>query len=107
MNVFLRNVVRKGTGWRANVLGYAVGGKTGSARLLENGEYQEGNIMANFVGIFPMNNPYYLVYVMIESPNDSNIEDISGGTVAAPVFARILENIAPILNVVPYIEKIE
>lgn len=107
MDLYLRNVVRKGTGWRANTLGYAVGGKTGSARLLENGEYQEGNIMANFVGIFPMNNPYYLVYVMIESPNDSNIEDISGGTVAAPVFARILENIAPILNVVPYIEKIE
>lgn len=107
MNVFLRNVVRKGTGWRANVLGYAVGGKTGSARLLENGEYQEGNIMANFVGIFPMNNPYYLVYIMIESPNDTNMIDISGGTVTAPVFARILENIAPILNVVPYIEKIE
>lgn len=107
MNVFLRNAVRKGTGWRANTLGYAVGGKTGSARLLKNGEYQEGNIMANFVGIFPMNNPYYLVYIMIESPNDTNMADISGGTVAAPVFARILENIAPILNVVPYIEKIE
>ena len=44
---------------------------------------------------------------MIESPNDTNMIDISGGTVTAPVFARILENIAPILNVVPYIEKIE
>ena len=59
MNMYLRNVVKNGTGWRANSLGYSVGGKTGSARLLKNGEYQEGDIMANFVGIFPMNDPHY------------------------------------------------
>ena len=64
--------------------------------------------MANFVGVFPMNNPYYLIYIMIESPNVPELkENISGGTIAAPVFARILENIVPILNVVPYIERIE
>lgn len=108
MNSFLRSAVKSGTGWRANSLGYAVGGKTGSARLLKNGQYQEGDIMANFVGVFPMNNPYYLIYIMIESPNVPELkENISGGTIAAPVFARILENIVPILNVVPYIERIE
>ena len=64
--------------------------------------------MDNFVGVFPMNNPYYLIYIMIESPNVPELkENISGGTIAAPVFARILENIVPILNVVPYIERIE
>lgn len=108
MNLFLRNAVRKGTGWRANSLGYSVGGKTGSARLLKGGEYQVGNIMANFVGIFPMNDPHYLIYIMVESPNVPELkENISGGTIAAPIFARVLENIVPILNVVPYIEKIE
>lgn len=111
MNIFLRNAVKTGTGWRANSLGYSVGGKTGSARLLRNGEYQEGNIMANFIGIFPMNDPHYLIYVMVESPNDpeyrNNMDNISGGVIAAPIFARIIENIAPILNVVPYVDRIQ
>ena len=50
----------------------------------------------------------FLIYIMIESPNVPELkENISGGTIAAPVFARILENIVPILNVVPYIERIE
>ncbi len=107
MNMYLRNAVKSGTGWRANSLGYSVGGKTGSARLLKNGEYQEGNIMANFIGIFPMNDPHYIIYVMVESPNDPEYNDnISGGVIAAPIFARIIENIAPILNVVPYVERI-
>ncbi len=107
MNMYLRNAVKSGTGWRANSLGYSVGGKTGSARLLKNGEYQEGNIMANFIGIFPMNDPHYIIYVMVESPNDPEYKDnISGGVIAAPIFARIIENIAPILNVVPYVERI-
>ena len=108
MKYMLREVVKKGTGWRANTLGYSVGGKTGSARLLKNGQYQEGDIMANFVGIFPMNNPSYLVYVMIESPYAPELKsNISGGTISAPVFSRIVENIAPVLNVMPYINRIE
>ena len=110
INSYLRTAVKKGSGWRANSLGYSVGGKTGSARLLSSqGEYQEGNIMANFVGIFPMNNPSFLVYIMVESPKDKEIkkEDISGGNIAAPIFARIIEQIAPILNVIPYVERIE
>ncbi|MDD2840599.1 MAG: penicillin-binding protein 2, partial [Rickettsiales bacterium] len=110
INLYLRSVVKRGSGWRANSLGYAVGGKTGSARLLDSeGEYQKGNIMANFVGIFPMNDPHFLVYIMVESPEDTEFtkETISGGNIAAPIFARIIEHIAPVLNVVPYIERIE
>ncbi|MDR0423165.1 MAG: penicillin-binding protein 2 [Rickettsiales bacterium] len=104
LNLYLRNAVRVGTGWKANVLGYAVGGKTGSARILKNGKYEKGNIMANFIGIFPMNNPTYSVYVMVESPQvrENNIE-VAAGNIAAPIVGRTIENIAPILNVVPYI----
>ena len=106
---YMRLVVSKGTGWRANTLGYSVGGKTGSARLLKNGTYQEKNILANFVGIFPMNNPHFLIYVMVESPNISSVDndDVSGGIVAAPIVSRIIENIAPVLNVVPHTERIQ
>ncbi|HSQ98116.1 MAG TPA: penicillin-binding protein 2 [Rickettsiales bacterium] len=110
MNLYLRSVVKRGSGWRANSLGYAVGGKTGSARLLDReGEYQQGNIMANFVGVFPMNDPHFLIYIMVESPKNSEFtkETISGGNIAAPIFARIIESIAPVLNVIPYVERIE
>ncbi|MDR3290452.1 MAG: penicillin-binding protein 2 [Rickettsiales bacterium] len=108
MQNYLRDVVQNGTGFRANTLGYSVGGKTGSARLLgRGGEYLEGQIMANFVGIFPMNNPHYVVYVMVENPQDNNYKkniDIAASNVTAPIVSKIIENIAPILNVVPYIE---
>ena len=105
MNLYLRNVVRYGTGQKANILGYAIGGKTGSARLLKDGKYKENNIMANFIGVFPMNDPHFSIYIMIERPNIKNLNStLSGGTVAAPVFTRIVENIAPILNVVPYVD---
>jgi cell division protein FtsI (penicillin-binding protein 3) len=109
INKYLRNAVINGTGWRANSLGYSVGGKTGSARILKNGKYEEGNIIANFIGIFPMNDPNFSIYIMIESPSFDGLssEDVAGGTVAAPIFARIVENIAPILNVIPYIKRIE
>lgn len=108
MNGFLRGAVKNGTGWRANSLGYSVGGKTGSAQLIKSGKYQQENIMANFVGVFPMNDPHFMIYVMVEGPKLPGINDnISGGTIAAPVFARIIENIAPILNVVPYIDRIK
>jgi len=109
MREYLRNVVKDGTGWRANSLGYCVGGKTGSARLLKDGEYQEGNILANFVGIFPMNDPHFLVYIMVESPKIEGVSgnDLESGLVAAPIFARIIEQMAPVLNVVPYVERID
>jgi cell division protein FtsI (penicillin-binding protein 3) len=108
MNEYLRNVVKNGTGIRANTLGYNVGGKTGSVRLLTSKGYKENSIMANFIGIFPMNNPHILVYVMIEDPKtqEKNI-DVAASNTAAPIASRIIEQIAPILNIVPYIKKNE
>lgn len=108
INVYLRNVVRYGTGWRANTLGYAVGGKTGSARLVKDGKYQQDNILANFVGAFPMNDPHFFIYIMIASPTKSDKkDDISAGTISAPIFNKVVERIAPILNVIPYINRNE
>jgi cell division protein FtsI (penicillin-binding protein 3) len=109
MNLYLRNVVRNGTGQRANTLGYVVGGKTGSSRILnKKKEYEEGKIRANFIGIFPMNNPTYSIFIMVENPKLQNKDiEVAAGNIAAPLFSRIIESIAPILNVVPYINKNE
>jgi cell division protein FtsI (penicillin-binding protein 3) len=107
MNQYLRQTVLTGTGWRANTLGYAVGGKTGSARILSAGKYQEGTIMASFVGAFPMNNPSFLIFVMAENPTTREIQaiDIAGGSIAAPIVSEIIDGIAPLLGVIPFEER--
>jgi cell division protein FtsI (penicillin-binding protein 3) len=94
----LRNVVENGTGKFANVDGYQVGGKTGTADRAENGSYNERQTLASFVGIFPINKPQYLLYILFDRPN--NIFN-TAGMVAAPVAGKIIKNIAPILEIKP------
>jgi cell division protein FtsI (penicillin-binding protein 3) len=94
----LRNVVENGTGKFANVDGYEVGGKTGTADRAENGSYNEKQTLASFVGIFPISKPQYLVYILFDRPN--NIYN-TAGMIAAPIAGKIIKNIAPILEVMP------
>ncbi len=94
----LRSVVLDGTGKKANVEGYDVGGKTGTANRAEGGGYNERQTMASFVAAFPMSQPKYLVYVIFDRPNYSFN---TGGMVAAPVAGRVIKNIAPLLGIRP------
>ncbi len=96
----LRKVAVEGTGRNANIEGYEVGGKTGTANRAEYGGYNEKSTMASFVAVFPISNPKYLVYVIFDRPNYTFN---TGGMVAAPVAGRIVKNIAPILGVRPQI----
>jgi cell division protein FtsI (penicillin-binding protein 3) len=98
MRLMMRNVVESGTGKNANVEGYEVGGKTGTADRAESGSYNEGQTMASFVAVFPMSEPKYLVYVVFDRPNYSFN---TGGMVAAPVAGKVVKNIAPLLGVRP------
>lgn len=75
----------KGTAPLAQIPGYRVGGKTGTANKQENGVYQNKYI-ASFVGMAPMSNPRIVVAVMVDDPSRGKYY---GGQVAAPVFARI------------------
>jgi cell division protein FtsI (penicillin-binding protein 3) len=88
----------EGTGRNANIEGYEVGGKTGTANRAESGSYNEKSTIASFVAVFPMSKPKYLVYVIFDRPNYSFN---TGGMVAAPVAGRIVRDIAPILDVMP------
>lgn len=76
-----------GTASGAQVDGYAVAGKTGTAEKpdLVNGGYQEGKYIASFVGFAPVQDPRLLVAVMVDEPQG----DIYGGTIAAPAFKEI------------------
>lgn len=82
----LENVCENGTGKRARIPGYRVGGKTGTAQMVENGVYSSGNYIASFLGVAPIDDPRIVVLVKIEKPHP-----YWGGLVAGPVFKAVAE----------------
>jgi cell division protein FtsI (penicillin-binding protein 3) len=76
-----------GTALKAQVLGYRVAGKTGTAHKLGDHGYIKDKYVASFVGMAPASNPRFIVAVMIDEPSNGNYY---GGTVAAPVFSNIM-----------------
>jgi cell division protein FtsI (penicillin-binding protein 3) len=99
----LRLVVEKGTGKKADVPGYLVGGKTGTADKLGSHGYVANARMASFVGVFPINAPRYVVLAMVDDPkpNASSYGYATGGWVAAPAVGRIIQRMAPLLGIPP------
>lgn len=101
MRELLRYVVTAGSGKKADVPGYDVGGKTGSAMKLENGRYKHGALVTSFMAAFPISSPRYLVFVMLDEPK-GNAETFGfalAGFTAAPLAGQIVARIAPILGV--------
>jgi len=83
---FLRSVVVRGTGNpSAQIPGYTTAGKTGTAQMVENGEYEPGAYVASFIGMVPYEHPRYVIYVKVEKPQGA----IYGSIVAAPAFVEI------------------
>lgn len=83
---FLRSVVLRGTGDpTAQIPGYTTAGKTGTAQVVENGDYAPGEYVASFVGFVPAERPRYLILVKVVKPRGA----IYGSIVAAPAFAKI------------------
>jgi len=104
----LRLVVTKGIGSRADVPGYFVGGKTGTAEKIgPRGGYLKHVNIAAFTGIFPMNSPRYAVYVMLDSPvgNKETHGWTTAGWVAAPQVSRIVARIGPMLGLFPQSDR--
>lgn len=103
MRRLLRLAVARGTGRKANVRGYLVGGKTGTAEKPNNGGYRRDALISTFVATFPSDDPKYLVSVMYDEPkgNDTTRGFAGAGWTAAPVTRRIIERIAPVLGVQP------
>ncbi len=103
MRKLLRIVAIEGYAKKANVPGYFVGGKTGTAEKVVGHGYSKNANLASFVGAFPMDKPKYAIVVLIDEamPNSENMGFTTGGMIAAPVAGRIIEKVAPILGVVP------
>ncbi len=81
----LENVCKEGTARAANIKGYRVGGKTGTANVVKNGVYVADNYIASFVGVVPVEDPQLVMLVKIDRPRGI----IWGGCVAAPAFHDI------------------
>ena len=103
MRWMMRQAVQMGSGRKADAAGYMVGGKTGTADKLRNGSYRRGSRIASFVSAFPMNDPRYVVFAMVDEPKGTKktFGHASGGWVAAPVVKEIVERIGPLLGVEP------
>ena len=87
-----------GTATRAQVLGYNVGGKSGTARKLVNGGYQADKHRGLFIGFAPATNPRLIVAVMIDEPSAGSYY---GGSVAGPAFSNTMAGALRILGVEP------
>jgi cell division protein FtsI (penicillin-binding protein 3) len=101
MRELMRLVVTDGTGSKADVPGYEVGGKTGTADKPVNGAYGRNLLLSSFTGVFPMSQPQYLVFVMIDEPKGTKASFgfATGGWTAAPAVGRVISRIAPLLGV--------
>ncbi|MBN1587582.1 MAG: hypothetical protein JW937_09190, partial [Candidatus Omnitrophica bacterium] len=92
----LEQVVADGTGRHAQVEGYRVGGKTGTAQKMgPDGRYSHSDFVASFVGFAPADNPVVTVLVMLDEPRPVYY----GGLVSAPVFSEIVSQVLPHLGV--------
>lgn len=86
-----------GTATRAQVAGYRVAGKTGTAHKLENSAYSSDKYVASFVGFAPVSQPRLIVAVMLDEPSREHF----GGVVAAPVFSQVMAGSLRLLSIPP------
>ncbi|MEL6825781.1 MAG: penicillin-binding protein 2 [Pseudomonadota bacterium] len=97
----LREAVVDGTGERAEVGGYRVAGKTGTAEKPIPGGYSETENICSFAAIFPADSPEYVVLIVLDSPKAGDGRGRTAAWNAAPTAGRVIERIAPILGVEP------
>ena len=94
----LENVVENGSGNKAYIEGYKVGGKTGTAQKYENGVIAAGKYVSSFLGFFPANAPEYLALVIVDEPQGAYY----GSVVAAPAAKKVFEGIIGVRDIKPY-----
>lgn len=100
----LETVVAQGTGAKAFVEGYRVGGKTGTAQKVKNGKYMENNHIVSFIGFAPADDPQLVVYVAVDNPKGT-VQ--FGGRVAAPIVGEIMGDSLRAMGVPPRKDQIE
>ena len=93
----LEGVVSEGSGKKAYIEGYKVGGKTGTAQKYEDGRIAAGKYVSSFIGFFPSDDPQYLALITVDEPQGTYY----GSAVAAPAAKAVFEDIIAIKNIQP------
>ncbi len=103
MRKLMYRAVTEGTGSNAQVEGYLVGGKTGTAEKAKAGGYERKAVISTFIAAFPIENPLYAVLVSLDEPRgNKHTHNYAGaGWTAAPATGRIISKIGPLLGVPP------
>jgi cell division protein FtsI (penicillin-binding protein 3) len=103
MRALYRLVVERGTGRSADVVGYPVMGKTGTAEKARAGGYARNALLTSFLSAFPANDPKYAMLIMFDEPQatENTYGFATAGWNAAPVTSRVVQRIAPILGLRP------
>jgi cell division protein FtsI (penicillin-binding protein 3) len=100
MRELLRYVVTNGTGRNADVPGYDIGGKTGSAEKIGGRHYVAHKLLTSFCAVFPIENPRYLVFVMLDEPHGTKATfgfALAAWT-SAPLAKQVILRVAPMLG---------
>ena len=103
MRALLRLVVTSGTGRKADAPGYRIGGKTGTAEKIIGGHYTSAAVVTSFAGVFPMDEPRYVIVVMLDEPK-ATAETFgfhTAGWNVAPIVSKTVSRIAPMLGIRP------
>jgi cell division protein FtsI (penicillin-binding protein 3) len=102
MRYLFRLNVEKGSGRRAEVEGYRVGGKTGTAEKVVNGRYSASKRLNSFLAAFPIDDPKYVVLVVLDEPKAAKSGGgVTAGSNAAPTVSAIVRRSAALLDVEP------
>jgi len=103
MRYLMRLNAEKGTGKKADVNGYYIGGKTGTAEKVVGGRYAKNKLLTDFMAVLPADDPKYLLLIMLDEPQAA--PDTHGfataGWNAAPTASKVIARIAPLLGLEP------
>ena len=104
----LRRVVTEGTATLANIPGYAVAGKTGTAeKPRKGGGYDSDKVINTFASVFPANDPQYVLIVTLDEPVETSGPKPrrTAGWTAVPVAAELIRRLAPLMGLRPQVEN--
>jgi cell division protein FtsI (penicillin-binding protein 3) len=103
MRYLLRLNAEKGTATKANVPGYYIGGKTGTAEKVVNGRYAKHKLLTDFMAVMPADKPQYLLLIMLDEPQPTPETHgfATAGWNAAPTASKVIARVAPLLDIEP------